>query len=151
MLKPKLLRQALTDSLPLLQTNPERLKMFVDGGRIVSTLAPSLSFENQYTLTLFIEDFSSDVDYLFVPILAWLREHQPDIMATEEKRRSGFIHKVDVISDVLSDIRIDLQLTERVIVKEQGGALHVNHAPEPALPESIPRPTEIYFHGERIK
>ncbi|EOR75758.1 phage tail completion protein GpR, partial [Yersinia enterocolitica subsp. palearctica YE-150] len=44
-----------------------------------------------------------------MPILAWLREHQPDIMATEEKRRTGFIHKVDVMSDVLSDIRIDLQ------------------------------------------
>ncbi|EPB4203633.1 phage tail protein [Yersinia enterocolitica] len=150
MLKPKLLRQALTDSLPLLQTNPERLKMFVDGGRIVSTLAPSLSFENQYTLTLFIEDFSSDVDYLFVPILAWLREHQPDIMATEEKRRSGFIHKVDVISDVLSDIRIDLQLTERVIVKEVDGALHVNHALEPTWPGASPRPTAIYFNGEVI-
>ncbi|CNL35179.1 phage tail protein [Yersinia pseudotuberculosis] len=150
MLKPKLLRQALTDSLPLLQTNPERLKMFVDGGRIVSTLAPSLSFENQYTLTLFIEDFPSDVDYLFVPILAWLREHQPDIMATEEKRRSGFIHKVDVISDVLSDIRIDLQLTERAIVKEVDGALYVNHALEPTWPGAATRPTAIYFNGEVI-
>ncbi|HFI1931265.1 TPA: phage tail protein [Yersinia enterocolitica] len=150
MLKPKLLRQALTDSLPLLQTNPERLKMFVDGGRIVSTLAPSLSFENQYTLTLFIEDFPSDVDYLFVPILVWLREHQPDIMATEEKRRTGFIHKVDVMSDVLSDIRIDLQLTERVIVKEVDGALHVNHALEPTWPGAATRPTAIYFNGEVI-
>lgn len=151
MLKPKLLRQALTDSLSLFQTNPERLKMFVDGGRIVSTLAPSLSFENQYTLTLFIEDFPDDVDYLFVPILAWLREHQPDIMATEEKRRSGFIHKVDVISDVLSDIRIDLQLTERAIVKEVGGALHVNHALEPTWPGAPTRPTAIYFNGETVK
>ncbi|AJI83985.1 phage tail protein [Yersinia enterocolitica] len=151
MLKPKLLRQALTDSLQLFQTNPERLKMFVDGGRIVSTLAPSLSFENQYTLTLFIEDFPDDVDYLFVPILAWLREHQPDIMATEEKRRTGFIHKVDVMSDVLSDIRIDLQLTERVIVKELDGALHVNHEPEPAWPGTPTRPTAIYFNGETVK
>lgn len=151
MLKPKLLRQALTDSLQLFQTNPERLKMFVDGGRIVSTLAPSLSFENQYTLTLFIEDFPDDVDYLFVPILAWLREHQPDIMATEEKRRTGFIHKVDVMSDVLSDIRIDLQLTERVIVKEVDGALHVDHAPEPAWPGTPTRPTAIYFNGETVK
>ncbi|EKN3404588.1 phage tail protein [Yersinia enterocolitica] len=151
MLKPKLLRQALTDSLQLFQTNPERLKMFVDGGRIVSTLAPSLSFENQYTLTLFIEDFPDDVDYLFVPILAWMREHQPDIMATEEKRRSGFIHKVDVISDVLSDIRIDLQLTERAIVKEVGGALHVNHALEPTWPGAPTRPTAIYFNGEVIQ
>ncbi|MGP2425350.1 phage tail protein [Yersinia sp. 2538 StPb PI] len=151
MLKPKLLRQALTDSLQLFQTNPERLKMFVDGGRIVSTLAPSLSFENQYTLTLFIEDFPDDVDYLFVPILAWLREHQPDIMATEEKRRTGFIHKVDVMSDVLSDIRIDLQLTERVIVKEIDGALHVDHAPEPAWSGTPTRPTAIYFNGETVK
>ncbi|HEN3621339.1 MULTISPECIES: phage tail protein [Yersinia] len=151
MLKPKLLRQALTDSLSLFQTNPERLKMFVDGGRIISTLAPSLSFENQYQLTLFIEDFPSDVDYLFVPILAWLREHQPDIMATEEKRRTGFIHKVDVISDVLSDIRIDLQLTERVIVKEIDGALYVDHAPEPAWPGTPTRPTAIYFNGEAIQ
>lgn len=151
MLKPKLLRQALTDSLPLFQTNPERLKMFVDGGRIVSTLAPSLSFENQYTLTLFIEDFASDVDYLFVPILAWLREHQPDIMATEEKRRTGFTHKVDVISDVSSDIRIDLQLTERAIVKEVDGALHVNHALEPTWPGAATRPTAIYFNGETVK
>ncbi len=151
MLKPKLLRQALTDSLQLFQTNPERLKMFVDGGRIVSTLAPSLSFENQYTLTLFIEDFPDDVDYLFVPILAWLREHQPDIMATEEKRRSGFIYKVDVISDVLSDIRIDLQLTERAIVKEVDGALHVNHALEPTWPGAPTRPTAIYFNGEVIQ
>ncbi|EKN5028855.1 TPA: phage tail protein [Yersinia enterocolitica] len=151
MLKPKLLRQALTDSLQLFQTNPERLKMFVDGGRIVSTLAPSLSFENQYTLTLFIEDFPDDVDYLFVPILAWLREHQPDIMATEEKRRTGFIHKVDVMSDVLSDIRIDLQLTERAIVKEVGGALHVDHALEPAWPGTPIRPTAIYFNGETVK
>lgn len=151
MLKPKLLRQALTNSLSLFQTNPERLKMFVDGGRIISTLAPSLSFENQYQLTLFIEDFPGDVDYLFVPILAWLRKHQPDIMATEEKRRSGFIHKVDVISDVLSDIRIDLQLTERVIVKEVDGALHVDHAPEPAWPGTPTRPTAIYFNGEAIQ
>ncbi|EOI6480623.1 TPA: phage tail protein [Yersinia enterocolitica] len=151
MLKPKLLRQALTDSLPLFQTNPDKLKMFVDGGRIVSTLAPSLSFENQYTLTLFIEDFPSDVDYLFVPILAWLREHQPDIMATEEKRRTGFIHKVDVMSDVLSDIRIDLQLTERAIVKEVDGALHVNHALEPTWPGAPTRPTAIYFNGEVIQ
>ncbi|MGP2543350.1 phage tail protein [Yersinia sp. 2541 StPb PI] len=151
MLKPKLLRQALTDSLQLFQTNPERLKMFVDGGRIVSTLAPSLSFENQYTLTLFIEDFPDDVDYLFVPILAWLREHQPDIMATEEKRRTGFIHKVDVMSDVLSDIRIDLQLTERAIVKEVDGELHVDHALEPAWLGMPTRPTAIYFNGETVK
>lgn len=55
-----------------------------------------------------------------------------------------------MISDVLSDIRIDLQLTERVIVKEVDGALHVNHALEPTWPGAATRPTAIYFNGEVI-
>lgn len=55
-----------------------------------------------------------------------------------------------MISDVLSDIRIDLQLTERVIVKELEGALHVNHALEPTWPGAATRPTAIYFNGEAI-
>lgn len=75
MLKPNQLRAALTPSLPLFRTNPESLKIFIDRGCIVSTLAPSLSFEQQYTLNLFIEDFAGDVDVIFVPWLAWLREH----------------------------------------------------------------------------
>ncbi|MCK8560934.1 phage tail protein [Yersinia ruckeri] len=150
MLKPKLLRAALTDSLPLLQNNPDSLKMFIDGGSINSTLAQSLSFEQRYTLTLFVEDFTGDVDLIFVPILAWLREHQPDIMASEERRRTGFTYKVEVISDQLCDIRIDLQLTERVIVKQQEGALHVNHLPEPPPPGNASRPTSLYLHGELV-
>ncbi|EKN3361005.1 phage tail protein [Yersinia ruckeri] len=150
MLKPKLLRAALTDSLPLLQNNPDSLKMFIDGGSINSTLAQSLSFEQRYTLTLFVEDFTGDVDLIFVPILAWLREHQPDIMASEERRRTGFTYKIEVMSDQLCDIRIDLQITERVIVKQQEGALHVNHLPEPPPPDNASRPTSLYLHGELV-
>ncbi|UIM99409.1 phage tail protein [Yersinia ruckeri] len=150
MLKPKLLRAALTDSLPLLQNNPDSLKIFIDGGSINSTLAQSLSFEQRYTLTLFVEDFTGDVDLIFVPILAWLREHQPDIMASEERRRTGFTYKIEVMSDQLCDIRIDLQLTERVIVKQQEGALHVNHLPEPPPSGNASRPTSLYLHGELV-
>ena len=45
MLKPNQLRKALTASLPLLQRNPDSLNVYTDNGRIVSTLAISLSFE----------------------------------------------------------------------------------------------------------
>ena len=150
MLKPKQLREALTASVPLLQRNPDSLNMFIDGGRIVSTLASSLSFEYQYQLNLVITDYGDDIDLVMVPVLAWLRENQPDIMATEEKRRTGFTFKADVISDSLCDVSIDLQLTERVLIKQEGGALHVTHLPEPPLPENVDRPWQMYVQGELV-
>lgn len=150
MLKPKQLREALTSSVPLLARNPDSLNMFIDSGRIVSTLASSLSFEYQYQLNLVITDYADDIDLVMVPVLAWLRENQPDIMATEEKRRTGFTFKADVLSDTLCDISIDLQLTERVIVKQDGDALHVNHIGEPPLPENVNRPLQLYVNGELI-
>lgn len=150
MLKPKKLREALTNSVPLLARNPDSLNMFIDSGRIVSTLASSLSFEYQYQLNLVITDYADDIDLVMVPVLAWLRENQPDIMATEEKRRTGFTFKADVLSDTLCDISIDLQLTERVIVKQDGDALHVNHIGEPPLPDNVNRPLQLYVNGELV-
>jgi len=150
MLKPAHLRQALTGSVPLLARSPDSLNVFIDNGRIVSTLAASLSFEYQYRLNLVITDYAGDVDLLMVPVLAWLRENQPDIMATEEKRKSGFVFQSDVISDALSDISIELQLTERVIVKDIDGALHVTHTGEPPLPDNATQPCQIYAGDQLV-
>ncbi|WP_261667067.1 phage tail protein [Erwinia mallotivora] len=150
MLKPKQLRQALTDSVPLLERNPDGLHLFIDGGRIVSTLASSLSFEYQYQLNLVLTDYGDDIDLIMVPLLAWLRDNQPDIMATEEKRRTGFTFKVDALNDALCDISIDLQLSERVIVKQDADALHVTHAGENPLPENDARPVQLFVKGELV-
>ena len=86
MLKPDSLRKALTESVPVLSKKPEMLRLFIDNGKINSTLAASLSFEKQYTLNVVVTDFTDDFDLLLVPVLAWLREQQPDIMASEEGR-----------------------------------------------------------------
>jgi hypothetical protein len=73
---------------------------------------------------------------------AWLRENQLDIMATEEKRRIGFTFETDFKNNGSYDFSVSLQLTERVVVKEQDcGILHVKHLPEPRLPENLTRPT----------
>lgn len=150
MLKPKQLREVLTKSVPLLQRNPDSLNMFIDNGRMVSTLASSLSFEYQYQLNLLVTDYDGNLDLLVVPVLAWLRENQPDIMANEEKRRTGFTFSADVISDTLIDISMNLQLTERVLVKDLDGALHVNHLGEPPLPENNSRPWQLYVKDELV-
>lgn len=148
LLKPEQLREALIRSVPQLTQNPDSLKISIGSGRIVSTLASSLSFEYQYQLNLVITDYAENIDLIMVPALAWLRENQPDIMSTEEKRRTGFTFKVNMISDTSGDITIDIQLTERVIVKQDGEALLVNHIGELPLPENVNRPLQLYVHGE---
>ncbi|AIR84892.1 phage tail protein [Pantoea rwandensis] len=150
MLKPQQLRKALTDSVPLLQRNPDSLNVFIDSGRIVSTLATSLSFEYQYRLNMVITDYTGDIDLLVVPMLAWLRVNEPDMMATREKQQAGFTFKADVISDTASDISIDLLLSERVIVKELDGNLHVTHLNENPPPENDYRPLQMYADGVLI-
>lgn len=150
MLKPQMLRKVLTDSVPLLQRNPDSLNVFIDSGRIVSTLASSLSFEYQYRLNMVITDYTDDIDLLVVPMLEWLRVNEPDIMATKEKQQDGFTFKADVISDTACDISIDLQLSERVIVRRVDGALHVEHVGENPLPDDDARPVQLYAHGALI-
>ncbi|MDE8934969.1 phage tail protein [Klebsiella pneumoniae] len=75
--------------MPDLARNPEMMRIFIDNGKLASTLAASLSFENQYTLNVVVTDFTGDIELLLVPIQAWLRIHQADIMTTDEGRKKA--------------------------------------------------------------
>ncbi|PLF80974.1 phage tail protein [Klebsiella quasipneumoniae] len=97
-----------------------------------------------------VTDFTDDIDLLFVPIMAWLRVNQPDIMTTDEGRKKGFIWYADINNDSSLDVSISLLLTERTLVKEVDGALHVENIPEPPPPESVTRPVEMWSNGERV-
>lgn len=150
MLKPASLRKALFKSVPLLRDNPDMLQMFVDGGVINATLAASLSFENSYTLDIVVTDYTGDLNLLIVPVNVWLREHQPDIMTTDEGKKRGFTYVADINSDDSKDVRISLQLTERTIVKENDRRLKVTPLEEPPPPVPVNRPMELYVHGQLV-
>ncbi|EKN4168529.1 phage tail protein [Yersinia enterocolitica] len=150
MLKPDSLRKTLTDAVPVLRTNPDMLRLFVDNGKIAATLAASLSFEKQYTLNVVVTDFTGDIDLLLVPIMAWLRENQPDIMTTDEGQKKGFTWYTDINNDNSIDVSINLLLTERTLVREVDGALHVQNISEPPRPEPITRPAEMWINGELV-
>lgn len=150
MLKPASLKNAIFKSVPLLRDNPDMLHMFVDGGTINATLAMSLSFENRYTLDIVVTDYTGDLNLLIVPVNVWLREHQPDIMTTEEGKKRGFTYVADINNDDSKDVRMSLQLTERIIVKEADCRLTVTPLDEPPLQEPIHWPIELYAHGERV-
>ncbi|HAV7603083.1 TPA: phage tail protein [Escherichia coli] len=137
MYKPKSLRKALTDAVPVLARNPDMMRIFIDNGKLASTLAASLSFENQYTLNVVVTDFTGDIELLLVPIQAWLRIHQADIMTTEEGRKKGFTYFADINDNDSADISISLMLAERTLVKEDGDKLHIETVPEPQPPEPL--------------
>ncbi|MDU7482476.1 MAG: phage tail protein [Hafnia alvei] len=150
MLKPKSLREALEKAAPVLRNNPDMLRLFVDNGTIATTLAATLSYENLYTLNVIVTDYSGDLDLLIVPINAWLRENQPDIMTTDEGKRHGFTYFADLNNHDSIDISFSLRLTERVIVKQVDRALHVKHLVEPPIPQPVERPMELYINGELV-
>ncbi|WP_426762145.1 phage tail protein [Hafnia paralvei] len=131
MKKPESLRQALNKSVPFIANNPECLSIFIDSGSVVSTLATSLSFEYRYTLNVIVMNFAGDQNLLMAPILGWLTQHQPDILANPERREDGFTFEADILNNTTSDISIDLKLTERVIIKEENGQMVVEAVDEP--------------------
>lgn len=148
--KLKSLRQALIDAIPQLNANPERLQMSVGGGNIDARLASSLSFEKRYALNVKVSGFTGDSEGFFVPVLAWLRENQPDIFTLDEGRKNGYTFAVVLNDDDTMDITISVQLTERILVSQEQGALHATYSPEPPLPEPVTRPKALYVNGELV-
>lgn len=131
MIKPAALRAALTAALPDLARDPDRLLVFIDAGSVVSTHAEGRSFEYRYTLNLIITDFTGDPDAVMIPLLDWVREHQPELMAnwTHHER---ITFEVDVLANDAVDLSIALPLTERVGVHTDAeGGTTIEHYPEP--------------------
>lgn len=148
MLKPKSLRSALEKIVPALTSNPKMLQMSIDSGSVISTLAATLSFEQQYQLNLKFTNYSDDIEQLLAPINLWLRENQPDIMVLNEDKQNGFTFRID--GDVGQNISIGLHLTERTLVKCADGTLQVTTQPEPLPPQPVDRPTALYINGELV-
>ncbi|MCP1107269.1 phage tail protein [Serratia nevei] len=148
MLKPEQLRATLLNAVPILQQNPERLRLGIVNGRVVSTLAASLSFEYRYQLNLVLDGPSADDDLVIVTVLAWLRSHQPDFFANPERRKNDFSFQRDIENP--HQLTVQLQLTEIILVEPRDGALHITPRAEPPEPENVIRFTQVYLHGELL-
>lgn len=141
MIKLESLRTHLADRLPWLTVNPDRLLVFIDEGRIVSTEEAGLSFEWRYTLNLIFTDLAEHPDTIAVALLDWLRLHQSELLGNPD-RRDDIRFEADVLANDKIDLSIKLPLTERVGVKNTAGAISIEHYPEPTAEESFGFPHE---------
>lgn len=135
MIKPASLRAAITAAAPELKTDPDKLLVFVDQGKVVATGTVSLSFEYRYTLNLILTDFAGDADAVMVALLAWVKLNQSELVENAEQRKNGISFEVDHLNNSTCDLSITLALTEAVkVTQDAAGAYQVKHAQEP-VPE----------------
>lgn len=147
--KPSSLRTALEAAIPELKKNPERILVFIDKGQIVSTQAPTFCFEYHYTLNIIITDYSQHSDTVFIPLLVWVREHQPDLLTG--RADSGMSFEAEMLNNKSTDISITLNLTEAVIVTLEAGKLVARHAAEPLLPDVTgPVGWQLFANNEQV-
>lgn len=149
MYKPLSLRKHLSNAIADLKQNPDKLLVFADEGKIIAAGTNSLSFECRYQLTVIITDYSGDADELMVCVLAWVNNHQRDLMTNPERRQSGIGFEVDFINHQTADYSIKLDLSERVVVKQsEHGELKIHHPAEPQATPDYSNPFWPLYAGQ---
>ncbi|MDX7987663.1 phage tail protein [Xenorhabdus sp. 12] len=136
MLKPNLLREMIVSHDPFFRQNPDRLEVFVTKGNLIATGTKSAAFLYQYQLEVLALDYPNALDNLSLPILAWARRHQPDLLFNADRRENGFRFEVDLLNNDTADILFTLPVSERVIVSREAGQLSLTHLDEP--PQASP-------------
>lgn len=132
--KPNQVRELLENAVPHLKRNPDSLHIFVEAGSVCATGAGlNLSFEYQFNLVIVATDYPEHADRIIVPLLAWCRDNQPELLMNPD-RRDGFRFRAEQLNNKTVDVELTLALTERVkVYPDHNGVVQVEHLPEPPL------------------
>lgn len=150
MIKPDRLRQLLTESIPYFARNPDQLQLFYSRGNIYATGAKSLSFEYRYSLEILVTDFPSHPDLLFVPVMAFVKEQQSELIYNPDNQQK-ITFEIEPNNHQSHDIYIQIPLTERVIVRQEADSYQVHHADEPQMTDLQPLAgLEVFINGEKV-
>jgi hypothetical protein len=138
------LRKHLIASVPEIRNSPEKMEIFVDKGDVAAR-AGSLSFEYSYTASVWVQDYTGDVDDLLVPILAWIGVYQPELFHVGD--RKPFTFEAELLDADTCDITISINLTELVRVEQKEKGVKVTHLPEPVMNDAfadVPTGTNLW-------
>lgn len=149
--KPESLRAHLLAAVPELRHSPDRLLVFIDKGKLRCTAAASLSWEYGYELQIILTDFAGHPDAVMLPLLAWVRTNQSELLANLDKSAQGIGFEADILDNSKVDLAITLPLTERVVVKRQpDDTYQLNHVPESPYTEYQEPATWQVFVGDEL-
>jgi hypothetical protein len=135
MKKVEALRDLLVGAVPGLRANPENLSLFVAKGKIGMIRSTTLSFEYRFTATIVVQDYAGDLDLIFLPLLAWVAENQPELLRRQDAE--PFTFEVDLLDQETRDVEISIELIERVKVEQQGEDWAVTHLSDEPLRDTL--------------
>lgn len=127
--KPERFRAALLTALPDLATDPQRLSIFVEKGKLVATGTPGIGWQYSYQLTAILQDFAGDMDTLALAVTAWVAVEQPDMLKNPAQAERGIRFECQLMTAELADIAIEIDLTESVYAGDDGSIF--DHPTEP--------------------
>lgn len=142
MYKPSSLRRHLTAAVPELARDPDKLSLLVKGGQVVCAGPTTLSFEYRYTLQLVVLDYAGHADAIVLPVLVWLRTHEPEVFDNTDLRERAVRFDAEYNNSQTIDLLVELQLTECVRVAPPAddgasGRFQIDHLGEPVPPGAI--------------
>lgn len=138
--KPAALREAIRAALVAkghdVALNPDRMALLIQAGSVHSMLTEGLAFQYAYTVELILLDFPGHPDDVMAPLLLWIRQWQPELMANRDSLREGLTFSAEHLGDDKVDLMIQVKLTERCRITSGPEALpveveHLDHAEQP--------------------
>lgn len=140
MRKPNSLRAHLTAALPELAREPDALSIYVTKGSLAARHGANIGFEYRYTVELVLLNFRGDPAQIFLPLLLWVRVHQPELILNHQSGVRDIAFEVDPVDDQAVDVQISLPLSEAVDVvpDEAGGYRLTIRQEEPPFPDEQP-------------
>ena len=120
----------LTDHLrhhvPGLRNNPDALVVFAENGQLDCHHQSTLNFGYRFNAVLIFSDLGCHTDFVFVPLLDWIRQHETELPA------DGVRFMATPLDGERYDLRIELPLSQRVMVTANShGQWTTEHPPEP--------------------
>lgn len=126
--KPERFRAALLAALPDVASDPQRLSIFVEKGKLVASGTQGAGWQYSYQLTAILQDFASDMDTLAKAVIAWVAVEQPDMLKNPAHAERGIRFECELMTVELADVSIEIDLTESVYAGNDGT---FNHPAEP--------------------
>lgn len=125
------LRAALVAWFPDLARDPDRLRLWVETGKVRGINADARHFAWEYSLNVLLADCQGDPSGLALVVNEWCRTNAPELL----QQGSGYQFQADILDSSTFDVQFTLPLSEAVIVTDrEGGGWNLAHPAEPATP-----------------
>ncbi|PTR05161.1 MULTISPECIES: phage tail protein [unclassified Novosphingobium] len=123
------LRQVLSTSIEDLSKSNDRLRVWTDRGTVQCRQTSTFGFMMSFRAKVLLMDMTTDIAAVCYVLCAWLRIHQPDLLAPGKE---AFTLDHDVIDNSKYDALIEIDLTQNVTCALNAqGKMQVDYLPEP--------------------